>query len=674
VEEVSDRQSGLPLTRAERVQAPADLAGLSRLRARFGARRLQLACAATILILLAALAWHFDARPRDETFSAVPDVLRVLGSTLVVFGIGGFGLVRLLLPAALRDYELLWVLPAGGCAVGLAMTLLGFATLPYPVSLALVLAGGLALGALAVRRRGWAGLLDARLGWPAFVGITVTVIALIPMVFVQHYAAPIGTGSDAHVAAGTAQFLQHASPTRVDITQPINQMPPTWQSKYPIYYAFAAVSTVSGLATWQVLATLAAAMLGLAAMGMFIVARDVFRAPVVAALFAMALAGLDREALHTVLNPYFNQTWGFFAMPFTLVLGWRLVQPAQSRRARQGTAILLALFALVLVFAYPLAAPIPAVPLAVFVWREWRRKLRAGEPTLHPRDLYRGRRSLIWLIPLCVLLAVPAIGVVQKAVGAAQVLAPGTSLQAWAGDLPGFIPFNFFVSLPGSLAFLPLTVALFALAAYGLSRVSRSLTWGLGGLLVIGVLLAVYLRQRQYGYYFHFKLLAFIGPLVMVVAAVGAARLRRWGAVALAVLAVTTAQSTVAELADTGYQLPQTTIQLTGWARSLPRGASIRLDMWPPLQLWAAYMLAPRPLCSQLPLLNTDYAHVAVSRKAGYIVASLAVGRPPDAIGRPLRENATYRLFRENPAVPGPTACTPRRYDRIFTGAGYSPG
>jgi len=95
-------------------------------------------------------------------------------------------------------------------------------------------------------------------------------------------------------------------------------MPPTWQSKYPIYYAFAAVSSVSGLATWQVLATLAAAMLGLAALGFFLVARSLFRAPAAVAVVAMALAALDREALHTILNPYFNQTWGFFAMPFTL--------------------------------------------------------------------------------------------------------------------------------------------------------------------------------------------------------------------------------------------------------------------------------------------------------------------------------------------------------------------
>jgi len=620
-----------------------------------------------------ALAWHFNAKPRHDALSAVPDALRVLAATVVLFGIGGFGLVRLMLPDPLRDYELLWVLPTGGCAIGLALTLLGFAHVPYAVSLAIVLAAGLGLGAHAVRRNGWPPLAASRLAWPAFLAVVVTAVALVPMLFMQHYAAPIGTGSDAHVAAGTASFLKHAYPTGVDITQPINQMPPTWQSKYPIYYAFAAVSSMSGLATWQVLATLAAALLGLAAVGMFLVARAVFRAPVAASLAGMALAGLDREALHTILNPYFNQTWGFFAMPFTLVLGWWLVQPGLSRRSRQATALLLALFALVLLFAYPLAAPIPAVPIAIFLWRERRRKLAAGERVFAPRDLYRGRLSLVWIIPVALLLAVPAIGVAQKAIGAAKVLAPGTSLQAWAGDLVGFIPFNYFLSLPGSLIFLPLTIVLFALAALGLARSSRSLAWGLGGLLAIGVLLAIYLRHRQYGYYFHFKLLAFIGPLVMVIAAVGAGRLRRWGPALLAVFSITTAAGAVAEISHTGAQLPPATVQLSGWARSLPSGASIRLDMWPPDQLWAAYFLASRPLCSQLPLLYTDYAHVPVSRKADFIVATLATGKPADAIGPVLDQNSGYRLYRENPSVPGVDSCSQRRLDRIYTGLGYSP-
>jgi hypothetical protein len=78
-------------------------------------------------------------------------------------------------------------------------------------------------------------------------------------------------------------------------------------------------------------------------------------------------------------------------------------------------------------------------------------------------------------------------------------------------------------------------------------------------------------------------------------------------------------------------------------------------------------------VCSQLPLLATDYPHVATSRKADYIVASRSYGRPRDAIGPPLRENEAYRLFRENPAVPGVSYCSQRREDRVYTGAGHSP-
>jgi hypothetical protein len=148
--------------------------------------------------------------------------------------------------------------------------------------------------------------------------------------------------------------------------------------------------------------------------------------------------------------------------------------------------------------------------------------------------------------------------------------------------------------------------------------------------------------------------------------------LRRAGAVLLAVAGVAAAVSVVDEIKATGYQLPPATIELASWARALPAGASVRLDMRGPDQLWAAYFLAARPLCSQLPLLGTDYPHVAVSRKADYIVAIRSIPRPPDAIGAPLRSNQGYLLYRENPAVPGPSACTQRRFDRIYSGAGHT--
>jgi hypothetical protein len=581
--------------------------------------------------------------------------------------------VRLLLPDALKRTELLWILPTGGCAVGLAMTVLGFAAVPYAASLPLVLLAGLALDAYAVKRRGWPDRPKvASLGWPVYLAGVVAFLALVPMLFEIHYATVTGTGDDAHMAAGAANFLKHAYPTSTHAGLPLDRMPPLWRSKYPIYYAFAAVSSVSGLATWQVLAPLAAMLLAMAAVGIFLVARDVLGATPAIAVAAMGLAGLNRMALHTGLNPYFNQTWGYFAMPFTLVLGWWVVQPRLAGAARRRAFVLLALFFIVLAFAYPLAAPIPLVPIAVFIWSEHRRRIKSGEPVFRVRDLYRGRRSLVWLIPLCVLLAVPVFAVAQKAVGAADVLAPGHSLIAWGGDMRSFIPFDYFLSLPDSAVGNLLFLVILFLAIRGLARQPRALAWGLGGLLTLGLLLGAYLRHRPYGYYFHFKLLAFTGPLLVAVAAVGAGRLRRLGPALLLALGVVTAASAYQEVKATGRQLDVATIRLTDWSRQLPPGASIRLDMRPADELWAAYFLASHPVCSQLPLLATDYPHVTISRKADYILASTKVGTPADAVGAPLRTSDFYRLFRENPATPGVDHCSTRRQDRTFSGADHT--
>ena len=59
-----------------------------------------------------------------------------------------------------------------------------------------------------------------------------------------------------------------------------------------------------------------------------------------------------------------------------------------------------------------------------------------------------------------------------------------------------------------------------------LRRAPRDIRWGLGGIVAFGVLAALYFRPREYGWYFHFKALAFVAPLVVAVAAVGLARLQ----------------------------------------------------------------------------------------------------------------------------------------------------
>jgi len=73
----------------------------------------------------------------------------------VLFSLTGFGPTRLLLPAGLRRHELLWVAPVGAMALALELTLLGYAYVPFDVSLAIVITGSLALGAYAWRTSAW---------------------------------------------------------------------------------------------------------------------------------------------------------------------------------------------------------------------------------------------------------------------------------------------------------------------------------------------------------------------------------------------------------------------------------------------------------------------------------------------------------------------------------------
>ena len=156
-------------------------------------------------------------------------------------------------------------------------------------------------------------------------------------------------------------------------------------------------------------------MITLAAIGIFLLAAELLGASVLGAGAAMAVTGLNAMVLHTALNPYFNQTWGYFTLPFTLVLGWWAVH----HRSRQA-AILLALFLAIGGFAYPLMLPIPLLALAIFVWLE-----PVSVPS--PRAIYRGRRSLLWLVPLALVLIVPVAAALDKIWDATVLLVdPGT--------------------------------------------------------------------------------------------------------------------------------------------------------------------------------------------------------------------------------------------------------
>lgn len=596
---------------------------------------------------------------------AVDEVLRAVLAATVLFGLTGFGLVRLLLPDGLRTHELLWILPVGACATALTMTPLGFVGVPFALNVALVLAAGAALSAVALRRHGLPRVpRPSAIGWPAYLGALLFAVALVPL-FRAGFPTVIGDGSDAHLAAGTAEFLRHAHPTATAPELPVDQMPLVWQSKHAIYYAFAAVAALAGLETYETLSTLGALLLTLAGVGMFVLAREMLGAGVAAAAVAMALAGLDRMVLHTGIHPYFNQTWGYLTLPFSIVLSWWVI-----RHPSRGGIALLGLFLMIGAFAYPLALPIPLWILGVMWWVDRRRRIRRGERLFRARDAraWVGRlpRRVRW--PLAVaafFLLVPIWGVVEKLTQGFQMLTdPRKSLVQWGGDLVGFFPEPQFFAIHETGVWSLAVAAIVAVALWELRRLPRDVFVALASVLAVTALVAGSMRLREYGWYFHFKVLAFVAPLVVVAAAVGLSRMRRWGAVLLVIWITSAVAGARDEVATTFDQLPRTTVALREWGETLPPGASIRLDMQPGAQLWAAYMLHERPLCSQRPLSETSYPHVPLSRAADYVV-SRRVRRPFDAVGGPLRVNQEFALYRLRPGLPGGDRCSRRMVQTV---------
>lgn len=581
---------------------------------------------------------------------AVPDLVRAGAAGVVLFGICGFGLVRLLLPAGLRRYEPLWILPVGACACALSLTLLGYLYVPFDLALVAVLLAGLALGGFAVRRRG-AGPERAawrRAGWPAYVALLLAAVALIPL-FRAGFVTVEGEGQDAHMAVGTAMFLQENHPTGKDVDLPVDEVWLQWRSKPPIYYALAAHAKVAGLEVYETISTQAALLLAIAALGFFLLARELLRAPPWVALAAVGVVGLSRMVLHTVMHPYFNQTWGFMTMPFIIVLSWWAV----TKRTRGGLGLLAALVA-VGAFAYPLMLPIPGIALALWLWPERGR--------LSPRRLGLTRRSLLWIVPLGLVALPLLLGVLEKVVsGGNVVFDPTRSLRTWGGDLSTYYEEAWFFGLPSGIALGVLAPVLLFGAWHALREVSPRLAHGLVAIAVFGAVFAAWFRLREYGYYFHFKVLAFCVPVVLLVVATGLGRVRQrvLAVGALVVLLGFAVNQANQELGRTFDQLPKRVLELQTLTEVVPEGSSIRLDVDPMEQNWVAFMLAERPVCSQRPLTGTAYPHVQRSRKADFVLAKKHEPVPRDAApGPPVKVLEDWALYRQDPSVPGRDRCS----------------
>jgi hypothetical protein len=578
---------------------------------------------------------------------ATGSALHVTVAIVVLFGVVGFGPTRLLLPAGLRRHEALWVLPVGAAGTTIEFALLAYAKVPFDPALGIVMAGSVGLAVFAWRRdpglRSRSAPADSA-SWrmiavPLVLALLIGAIALLPM-FRGGFVTVIGNGSDAHLAVGTAQFLQDNGPKAVDATQAVDRVPLVWRSKPPIYLAFGAVARVAGMQPYAVIATLSAALLAFAALGFWLLARELLGSGPWGAAVAMGLVGMNRIELFTGMHPYFNQTWGYMATPFAMVLAWYVV-----RHRSRGGVLLFASFIGVVAFAYPLALPVPLLAAIVFAGFERRRR---GLSLLRVPRL-RSKKQLLWIVPLFLLLISALQGVLEKTAASTRVLTPGYSLVNWGGDLTHFFPERFFLGLDqasGAVFAVPLIVIGLVLA---LRRAPRDIRWGLGAVVAFGVLAALFFRPREYGWYFHFKALAFVAPVVVTAAAVGLSRVRwQWvSVVALLLLVGMTRNGAAHEIGTTFDQLPKSMLELKQVGARLPDDASIRLDIPPDgRMLWAGNMLSDQPLCSQRPLLNTSYPHVAISRQADYVLVDDTWRKPFDAVGPALMTLDRYQLFK----------------------------
>jgi hypothetical protein len=420
------------------------------------------------------------------------------------------------------------------------------------------------------------------------------------------------------------------------------------------------VAKVAGMPPYAVIATLAGILLGLAALGFWLLAREMLGAGAWAAAAVMTLVGLNRMALFTAMHPYFNQIWGFMAMPFAIVLAWHVV-----RRGSLGGWILLGGFLGLLAFAYPLALPIPLMSAIVFAGFERRR--RGLSLLALPR--LRSRRDLLWIVPLLLLLlSVPVKGVFEKAGSVLSLLNHGGGLSNWGGDLGSFIPERYFVGLIYTPAADIAVLLLLAGLVLGLRRAPNEVRWGLGIVLAFGLAAAMFFRPLDYGWYFHFKTLAFVAPIGVAIAAVGLSRFKHaWVSAAVLVLVIGATRTAAAgELGTTFDQLPQSLLELRSVDARLPPDASVRLDM--PAdgrQLWAGIMLAGQPLCSQKPVLETSYPHVPVSRAADYVLVDNDLRKPYDAIGPPVMRLERFALYHLRPGLPAGDRCSRRMVQNV---------
>ena len=465
--------------------------------------------------------------------AAVPAVLRTAAVALALFTLCGLAPALVLVRGRLAESVPLFVLPLGAAVSSLGLTLLGLAHLPLTVGLVVVCAGSLLALLLVLHRSSQSlgsALAAARTSVvasaaPLLIAAIVGLISLLP-VFRSGFATVPGQNPDAALVVGSAVLLEHSPPTATRPDLPVNHVPLVWRSKYPIYYALAGVSALAGQDPIAAFPTLCAIVLALAAVGFFLVARHMLRAPPWISLAALFLVGIDRIVVYVTVQPFYNELWATFTLPFILLTGWRyLTEPGRATAAAFACSRRLACSSTHCFCRSRCCS-------SAVAWLAHRRERAAGRPTgwISSLSLPRVRsRAWSWVlgVPLTLLLAAVLVrGVIEKLVTAGIALAPGGDLINWRGGVPYF-PFGRFVGVPGSGAASYAAVCLICgLALLALRAAPGDVRRPLGWMVIITAIAGIYFRLRRYGELFDFRDLAFLGPIVLTLAVVQLGRLR----------------------------------------------------------------------------------------------------------------------------------------------------
>ena len=486
-------------------------------------------------------------------------------------------------------------------------------------------------------------------------------------------------GSDAHLAAGTAEFLRHGAP-HGDRRRSCRstRCRSTWRSKQAIYYAFAAVSTLARHGDLRGAVARSPRCCSRWRRSGCTCSRARCSAPGSGA--AARRDGASRRwigwSCTPAMHPYFNQTWGYMTMPFAIVLAWWVVRRrhrAAARAARRcswrsarsptRSPVPIAVSVLaVMWWVRPAGARARAASRSrTSRWRRWRRFWRASAGAR--RSCSASSCSSCWS---------PLWGVFEKIAGATQLLInPHYSLRA-VGRRP---------VLAGSPsrsssrchdeAWWPVPVALIAGLGLWQHRGGCRGRWRWGDLHAGG-------RRRVRGRD-DARCATTAGTStsrcspssgrcswcsprspcarVRYVAGRSCSSIWTW-------MGAGRRRATRRRTRSTSCRA-----RCSSCAAGRPRcppDASIRLDMQPEAQNCGRLHAVRRTrLCSQRPLDDTAYPHVPLSRAADYVLVRL----PAPAVRRGRRrrcvQNAEFTLYRLRPGLPGGDRCSQRMIQTV---------